>query len=62
MAQFHSNGAAAIAVAPISERDLDAAINDRVRRTAAPHPADHTRCDIESSLENATQSLFAAEQ
>jgi len=33
-------GAATIAVAPIPERGLGAAINDRLRRAAAPRPAD----------------------
>jgi len=32
-------GAAQIAVAPIPERDLGAAINDRLRRAAAPRPS-----------------------
>jgi L-threonylcarbamoyladenylate synthase len=35
-----ATGAAAIAVAPIPERGLGAAINDRLRRAAAPRPAE----------------------
>ena len=35
-----ATGVAAIAVAPIPERDLGAAINDRLRRAAAPRPGD----------------------
>jgi L-threonylcarbamoyladenylate synthase len=35
-----ATGAATIAVAPIPKRGLGAAINDRLRRAAAPRPAD----------------------
>jgi L-threonylcarbamoyladenylate synthase len=38
--ELDSSGAATIAVAPIPERGLGAAINDRLRRAAAPRPGD----------------------
>jgi L-threonylcarbamoyladenylate synthase len=41
-----ATGAATIAVAPIPERGLGAAINDRLRRAAAPRPADGFERDL----------------
>jgi L-threonylcarbamoyladenylate synthase len=38
--ELDASGAATIAVAPIPERGLGAAINDRLRRAAAPRPGD----------------------